>query len=322
MFSNRLIFIFLFFFGLGNTSIAATTAYNFEKGAAATTLALSSCTSSDTTGGRNWDDTHKLRMKPSYYSIKVHSLHLCTEKPYAESMTPSGSVYEPANGDAFIKDSCAKVFENTAGSEVEVIDGVNGGLTGTITRPPNNTYPYYLLSVGNEFKFKATMDFTGTDGVIKPYCVTTEGSQTSITKTQYASCSSSAGATPGLLTAKKISFGNRSTGTFKRVGFNECKDDGGCTDPRGIYIVDENGNFISDTDNTTPANIFSIKSFNTPITITDSTSMMNIIIANKKGFLVLKNPKCSISVDDTEVNINKDKVRVGTTSWKVKIDSN
>jgi hypothetical protein len=311
MFLNRirLISVSLFILGFSGVVVSATTAYP-KIGSGTTTLANSTCTKDDV------NETHKLRMKPTYYSINVHSLQLCTQKPYPASMTPTGTVYDPANGDAFIKDSCHQVFENTAGSEVEIIDGVNSGLIGTITRPPNNTYPYYLLNVGTEFKFKAEMDFTGASGVDKPYCVTTEGQQTSLNKNQYARCYATSGAAPapGLLTETKASFGKLSTETFKRVNKNACAADGGCTDSLGVYISDNNERFIANTEVSTPSNIVTIQTFKTPVTVTEKTSLMNIIVQNKKGFLVLYNPGCAKGY-----NPNKDKLVVGTTSWKVDV---
>ena len=99
---------------LGSVVNAATTAYTYSNHTA-TTLASSTCSSTD--------DANKLKVKPSYYSLKVYSLYVCSSKPYPETMTPTGSTYAPAHGDSFVKDSCHQVFNNTSGSEVEVIDG-------------------------------------------------------------------------------------------------------------------------------------------------------------------------------------------------------
>jgi len=297
---------------LGSVANAATTAYTYSNHTL-TSLASSAC------GG-------KLKVKPSYYSLKVYSLYVCSSKPYPETMTPTGSTYDPAHGDSFVKDSCHQVFNNTSGSEVEVIDGTSSPLTGTVTRPPNGTYPYYLLKVDSNFKYKAELDFSGADtngsttggiAVTNPYCVTTAGSQTSYDKAQYASCDATSGATPGLLTETKVSFSDDYEDTFKRANNNACSA-GGCTDPIGVYITDSSENYIGKAENlrdlgANASGIISIKSFTNPVTFTDDTKAMNIVVSSKRALLVIGNPQCT----STPVN----QVKVGGTGWSVDVQT-
>jgi hypothetical protein len=244
-------------------------------------------------------------------------------------MTPTGSTYAPAHGDSFVKDSCHQVFNNTSGSEVEVLDGTSSALTGTVTRPPNGTYPYYLLKVDSNFKYKAELDFSGADtngsvsggtAVANPYCVTTAGSQNSVTKTAYASCSATSGATPGLLVENKVTVGSGLTATFKRANSNSCSSNT-CTDPIGVYITDSSENFIGGTQNSAASGanasgIISIKSFSNPVTFADDTKAMNIVVSSKRAFLVIGNPQCSAGYNST-----KKKLKVGGTGWSVDVQT-
>jgi len=305
---------------LGSFVNAATTAYTYSNHTL-TSLASSTCSSTD--------DANKLKVKPSYYSLKVYSLYVCSSKPYPETMTPTGSTYAPAHGDSFVKDSCHQVFNNTSGSEVEVIDGTSSPLTGTVTRPPNGTYPYYLLKVDSNFKYKAELDFSGADtngsvsggtAVAYPYCVTTTGSQDSYNKDVYASCAATSGATPGLLVENKVTLGSGLTATFKRANSNSCSSNT-CTDPIGVYITDSSENFIGGTQNSAASGanasgIISIKSFSNPVTFADDTKAMNIVLSSKRAFLVIGNPQCNAGYNST-----KKKLKVGGTGWSVDVQT-
>jgi len=320
---------------------AASTAYNYYPPSTSTTLADAACDASN--------DDFRLKATPSYYGISLKSLYLCQSKPYPESMVPGGSVYAPANGDGFVTDGCVEVFSNTSGSLVEVRDGVSSEPTGTITRPPNGTYPYYLLRVDSEFKFKASLDFTGAEtnwpktgggnygsnngSVRKPFCVTTLGSQESINKSSFAQCyateAAATAAGEGILTENKISFGTLTTDTFIPDYHNACQalvlpkvTAHSCDDPLGMYVTDSNNQFQTTSSSVTSDNIVAIKKFSTPVTITDQTAGLSIRIDSKRSFLVIKNPECRTLLSANDNSPDFDQVRVGGAGFTVDVIAN
>ena len=122
--------------------------------------------------------------EPSYYAVTVYEMGVCTSQPTAPTTTSQ-----------FDGSSCQVVFQSTAGSLVEVQNGVTSALSGTITRPPNGTYTYAYMRLNNTFQIKGSVDFGAGHAVItNRYCTSptvTTDNETGANGT----CSAASGAT-------------------------------------------------------------------------------------------------------------------------------
>lgn len=126
---------------------------------------------------------------PDQYEITIYTLHLCTSEP--TSPTTSSGPDLDAGG-------CVLVFESTSGSTVSVTQGGSASLSGTFTRPPNDTYTHGYAKIANTFGITAQIEFdgsrnghTGGSGI---YCSTVAGSGThasSATHSNSSVCGSS-----------------------------------------------------------------------------------------------------------------------------------
>jgi hypothetical protein len=109
------------------------------------TFAVDSC---QTTNGAITDSNANCYAEPQEYYTTIYKLGLCTSRPTA-----------PTSNTAVDLSSCTTVFENTSGTKVKIVKGMPTKLTGTVTRPPNGSYPYAIALLAPEFELKTSLTF-------------------------------------------------------------------------------------------------------------------------------------------------------------------
>ena len=121
--------------------------------------------------------TEGCEAQPDGYEVVVYKLYLCTSSPAIPTTT---SVVDLVGG------GCIQIFDNPSGATAAVTQGSELDLTGTYTRPPNNTYTHGYAVMGNTFGITASIEIedvmngqTGGRGV---FCGTVAGSGTTNTK--------------------------------------------------------------------------------------------------------------------------------------------
>ena len=121
--------------------------------------------------------TEDCEAQPDGYEVVVYKLYLCTSSPAIPTTT---SVVDLVGG------GCKQIFDNPSGATAAITQGSELDLTGTYTRPPNNTYTHGYAVMGNTFGITASIEIedvmngqTGGRGV---FCGTVAGSGTTNTK--------------------------------------------------------------------------------------------------------------------------------------------
>ena len=222
------------------------------------------CTNGDVTGLGAADYCYT---EPTYYGITAYEMGVCTTNPAA-----------PTTASTFDTSTCEVVFQSTAGSLVEVQNGVTSPLTGTVSRPPNGTYTYGYMRLNNTFLIKGSVDFGAAHGVISNrYCTSptaTTDNETGATGT----CSATAGATPGTVSTELTDFsgGDSSNLTSYTVG------------NLTAYLLDSN-QFLATAAETTQAGaegLLGIQQFTSAITISDDTVSMDASLKVSQGMTI------------------------------------
>ena len=148
---------------------------------------------------------------PDEYEIVIYKLYLCTSSPTIPTTT---SAIDLNSG------GCVEIFTNPSGATAAVTQGSEINLSGTYTRPPNNTYTHGYAMMNNTFGITASLEFagnmTGETGGTGIYCGTVAGSGTagSNTETTNTSVCSSSPVTAGKFVETLESFGGENEGDF------------------------------------------------------------------------------------------------------------
>jgi len=112
--------------------------------------------------------------QPDEYEVVIFNLYLCTSSP---TIPTTSSAVDLTSG------GCTEIFNNSLGATAAVTQGSELNLTGTYTRPPNNTYTHGYAILDNTFGITASIEFagnmTGQTGGTGTYCGTVAGSGTS-----------------------------------------------------------------------------------------------------------------------------------------------
>ena len=111
--------------------------------------------------------------QPDEYEVTIFNLYLCTSSPTIPTTT---SAFDLTSGD------CVEIFNNPSGASAAVTQGSELNLTGTYTRPPNNTYTHGYAMMDNTFGITASIEFAGNmngqTGGTGTFCGTVAGSGT------------------------------------------------------------------------------------------------------------------------------------------------
>ena len=178
--------------------------------------------------------------QPDEYEITIFNLYLCTSSPTIPTTT---SAVDLTSG------GCEQIFDNSSGATAAVTQGSELNLTGTYTRPPNNTYTHGYAMMDNTFGITASIQIDGSmDGQASGsgvYCGTVAGSgshtKASGSHTNESICSSTE-ITAGKYTETLTHFGG-SGDAWTRIA--EADNINGTTASIKGILVDTNGHLAA-----------------------------------------------------------------------------
>ena len=205
--------------------------------------------------------------QPDEYEIVIFNLYLCTSSPTIPTTT---SAIDLTSGD------CVEIFDNPSGSTAAVTQGSELNLTGTYTRPPNNTYTHGYAMMDNIFGITASIEFAGNmsgqTGGTGTFCGTVAGSGTSNTDSDpnNSTVCSTSPVTAGKFVETLESFGGE--GGFE--GTAEVNNINGTTAGITGILVDTSGQLA-----TTDADVDKLEgliSFANPVTFTDAVTEVTL----------------------------------------------
>ena len=200
--------------------------------------------------------------QPDEYEIVIFNLYLCTSSPTIPTTT---SAIDLTSG------GCTEIFNNSLGTTAAVTQGSELNLTGTYTRPPNNTYTHGYAIMDNTFGITASIEFagnmTGQTGGTGTYCGTVAGSGTSNSTGDPSNSSvcSTSPVTAGKFVETLESFGG---GGFENTA--EVTNINGTTAAITGILVDTSGQLA-----TTDADVDKLEglvTFADPVTFTDAVT--------------------------------------------------
>jgi len=228
--------------------------------------------------------------EPDCYGMTFYELGLCTSTPTA-----------PTTSSNLITTNCSTVMTSTAGSLVEIANGVTGSLGGTQTRPANGTYTHGYIRLSNAFLIEASKEFWSDDMTINnlsgdytdnsdvgKYCATRAVTYNNDGSSGTAStiCDSTA-PTAGRLTARLVdlSGGDRSgcMSTSTACG-------GAITVTGGTlnaYLLDSNNYLASSSSEVT--GLIGVQEFTSPVIVTEDSASMDAQIIVTKSMTVSNN---------------------------------
>ena len=176
--------------------------------------------------------------QPDFYEIVIFEMYLCTAAPTIPTVTATVDLT-----------NCSQIFNNAAGSTANVSQGASVALTGTYTRPPDETYTHGYARMDNTFGITASIKIDGSmDGQASGsgvYCGTVAGSgshtKASGSHTNESICSSTE-ITAGKYTETLTHFGG-SGDAWTRIA--EADNINGTTASIKGILVDTNGHLAA-----------------------------------------------------------------------------
>lgn len=216
--------------------------------------------------------------QPTYYGITVYEMGVCTSNPTAPTTTSKVGIT-----------SCHAILTSTAGTLVEIKNGVTSALSGTITRPPNGTYTYGYIRLNNTFLIRGSVDFGAAHASISNRYCTSVAATTDNETGALGTCSATSGATAGLVSTELTDFsgGNKSNTTSFTIG------------NLTAYLLDSN-QFLASSTETTQAGaegLLGVQRFSSPVTFTDETLNMNAALKVSTGMTVSVNGANTVGFD-------------------------
>jgi len=227
--------------------------------------------------------------EPDYYGMTFYEMGLCTSAPTA-----------PTTSSSLITTNCSTVMTSTAGSLVEIANGVTGSLGGTQTRPANGTYTHGYIRLSNDFLVEASKELWSDDMTITnlsgdytagsdvgKYCATRAVTYNNDGSSGTAStiCDSSA-PTAGRLTARLVDLSGGDA-----AGYMSTVQAGGAIEVTGgtlhAYLLDSNNNLASSSSGVT--GLVGVQEFSSPIVVTEDSASMDAQIIVTKAMTVSNN---------------------------------
>lgn len=212
------------------------------------------------------DQNINCEFAPDDYSIIIYEMALCTSAPT-----------RPTTTDTYDTSSCVAIINSPSGQSVNLAAGSEMALS-DVTRPPDNTYAFGYILMGNNIGIKAKKQFTNTmhtfnNGTSGNYCWTLNATANSsdadssgwISPTQLVQCGGASG----------------SAGTYTEVldqfGVNEF-DIGPISVTGGTLSADlitaSAGIVVSATN--TADRLFGIQTFTSPVVVTPNSSVFTV----------------------------------------------
>ena len=233
---------------------------------------------------------HYCAAEPDYYGMTFYELGLCTSTPTA-----------PTTSSNLITTNCSTVMTSTAGSLVEIANGVTGSLGGTQTRPANGTYTHGYIRLSNAFLVEASKEFWSDDMTITnlsgdytagsdlgKYCATRAVTYNNDGSSGTAStiCDSTA-PTAGRLTARLVDL---SGGNQLDCMYTSTACGGALTVTGGTlnaYLLDSNNYLASSSSEVT--GLIGVQEFTSPVIVTEDSASMDAQIIVTKAMTVSPN---------------------------------
>ena len=203
---------------------------------------------------------------PDLYEIIIYKMYLCTSSPTIPTTTSNVDLT-----------NCEQIFNNDDGATASVTQGGEVDLTGTYTRPANDTYTHGYAMMDNTFGITASFQIDGSmigqAGGTGVFCRTVSGSGThSSTSTHSNGSSCSATSTAGeKFTETLTHFGG--VGEAWTVTDIAENINGTSASIRGI-LVDSSGNLASDESEVDK--LEGLVSFANPITFTPNITSVTM----------------------------------------------
>ena len=203
---------------------------------------------------------------PDFYEIIIYKMYLCSSSPTLPTTTSNVDLT-----------NCEQIFNNDDGSTASVTQGGEVDLTGTYTRPANDTYTHGYAMMDNTFGITASFQIDGSmigqAGGTGVFCRTVSGSGThSSTSTHSNGSSCSATSTAGeKFTETLTHFGG--VGEAWTVQDTASNINGTSASITGI-LVDSSGNLASNEGEVDK--LEGLVSFANPITFTPDISSVTM----------------------------------------------
>ena len=203
---------------------------------------------------------------PDFYEIVIYKMYLCTSSPTIPTTTSNVDLT-----------NCEQIFNNDDGATASVTQGGEVDLTGTYTRPANDTYTHGYAMMDNTFGITASFQIDGSmigqAGGTGVFCRTVSGSGThSSTSTHSNGSSCSATSTAGeKFTETLTHFGG--VGEAWTVTDIAENINGTSASIRGI-LVDSSGNLASNEGEVDK--LEGLVSFANPITFTPNITSVTM----------------------------------------------
>ncbi len=219
--------------------------------------------------------------QPDFYQIRIYELGLCSSPPTAPTAASSPGL-----------SACTTIFSSSGGSLVNVTPTTTSPLSGSFTRPPNGSYTHGYIRMDASFDIQAVVDFgvaiTGDAGGNGQFCATITGSTSGGTSATCADVAPAAGTLQIPLTdfdggagfsASATATSTTGSGTSTVEGFLMTAADQLATSAAGVQ------------------RLFGIQTFGTPVSITNSTTGMDISFRVTTGMTLIGNVGPTLSIE-------------------------
>jgi hypothetical protein len=166
-------------------------------------------------------DTTTCKTQSTKISTKIYKIGVCTAMPSAPSTTVAPDF-----------SSCSTIFENVSGGVATINGNVGESLAGTMTRPPNGSYPYAYIVLSTDQSIQQSIQFNSSRTVVAgastgSTCWTKSGTLYNMNgyDPAFVQCDSSVGSSLGLIKKELNSFDEgaytrSNTGTINGTTFN------------------------------------------------------------------------------------------------------
>jgi hypothetical protein len=219
--------------------------------------------------------------QPDFYQLRIYEAGLCSSPPTSPTTSSSPGL-----------SSCVATFTSTAGSVVSVTPTTSSALSGVFTRPANGSYTHGYIRMDASFTIQASVDFgvaiTGDAGGNGQFCATITGSTSGGTS---ASCAGVA-PTAGTLQVPLTDFDGG-------AGFSASAT---ATSTTGSGTSTINAFLMTSADQLAPAatsvqKLFGFQTFASPVTITNTTTGMDISFRMTTGMTLIGNAGPTLSIE-------------------------
>lgn len=212
-------------------------------------------------------------LAPDEYKITLFDAYLCTASPTA-----------PTASATLDSSNCTKVYSNSTGLAISILDSGSTALTGGTTQVPAiGTYTHAVVKVDNAFKIKSNFKFStdrdGSGNYIKgldnnrgQYCATRNVAM--VTGSEATTTCGSSAPTAGELTMYMTNFDGSGFAATSTLNFTDGSTMTG-------YLLDANDKLSTSATNT--RNLLAVVNFAASKSLTINTTKMDISFGKSTG---------------------------------------